>query len=84
MKSKYRKYLDLRTGVVISAEQLANQLLAFEKDKSHIWKATDELYWRLADIADAKEEEAQGLLWEVEAIRALLKKYQSAEDHLGN
>jgi hypothetical protein len=84
MKSKY---LDLRTGEVISAKQL----LAFEKGKSNIWKAADELYLLLADIADAKEEqahsliwEADSLIWEVEAIRALLKKYQSAEDHLGN
>jgi hypothetical protein len=77
MKSKY---LDLRTGEVISAKQL----LAFEKGKGEIWKAADELYSLLASIADAKEEEAHSLLWEVETIRALLKKYQSAEDHLGN
>lgn len=77
MKSKY---LDLRTGEVISAKQL----LAFEKGKDKIWKAADELYSLLASIADAKEEEAHSLLWEVESIRALLKKYQSAEDHLGN
>jgi hypothetical protein len=77
MKSKY---LDLRTGEVISA----NQLLAFEKGKSEIWEMTDELYSLLADIADAKEEEAHSLLWEVETIRALLKKYRSAEDSLGN
>jgi hypothetical protein len=77
MKSKY---LDLRTGEVISA----NQLLAFEKGKSEIWEMADELYSLLADVADAKEEEAHSLLWEVENIRALLKKYRSAGDSLGN
>jgi hypothetical protein len=77
MKSKN---LDLRTGEVISAKQL----LAFEKGKSEIWKSADELYSLLADIADAKEEQAHSLLWEVDTIRALLKKYQSAEESLGN
>jgi hypothetical protein len=77
MKSKY---LDLRTGEVISAKQL----LAFEKGKSKIWKSADELYLLLADIADAKEEQAHSLICEVETIRALLEKYQSAEDSIGN
>jgi hypothetical protein len=76
MKSKY---LDLRTGEVISAKHL----LAFEKGKSEIWKSADELYSLLADIADAKEEQAHNLLCEVETIRALLKKYEYAENSLG-
>ncbi len=76
MKSKY---LDLRTGEVISAKQL----LAFEKGKSKIWISADELYSLLVDIADAKEEQAHNLLCEVETIRALLKKYEYAENSLG-
>jgi hypothetical protein len=76
MKSRY---LDLMTGEVISA----NQLLAFEKGKSKIWESADALYSLLAGIADAKEEEAYNLLCEVDTIRTLLQKYQSAENFLG-
>ena len=75
MKSRY---LDLLTGEALSAKQL----LAFEKGKDHIWKAADELYLQLANIADAKEQEANRLLVEVEVIRACLKKYATAEDFL--
>jgi hypothetical protein len=75
MKSKY---LDLQTGEVLSAKQL----LAFEKGKDRIWQAADELYLLLSDVAHAKEEEANGLLVEVEVIRDYLKKYDEAEASL--
>ena len=72
MKSKY---LDLETGEVLNAKQL----LAFEKGKDQIWKAADELRLLLSNIADDKEQEAHGLLVEVEVIRDYLKKYDDAE-----
>ena len=77
MKSKY---IDLQTGEVISAKQLLN----FEKGKDRIWEAADELYSLLASVADAKEEEGYRLICEADAIRAALKKYQIAQDSLGN
>jgi hypothetical protein len=75
-----RRYLDLHTGEVITAKQL----LAFENGKDRIWETTNELYSLLADIANAKEEEAHLLLYEVENIRTILEQYQSAEDSLAN
>jgi hypothetical protein len=74
-KAVKSKYLDLETGEVLNAKQL----LAFEKGKDKIWKAADELRLLLSNIADDKEQEAHGLLVEVEVIRDYLKKYDDAE-----
>ena len=71
MKSKY---VDLQTGEVINAKQL----LAWEQGKDRIWEAADELRSLLADIAEVKKEEAQGLLMEVAVIQDSLKKYDAA------
>ena len=75
MKSKY---IDLQTGEVINAKQL----LAWEQDKDRIWEVADELRSLLADIAEAKKEEARGLLMEVAVIEDMLKKYDIAEETL--
>jgi uncharacterized protein YPO0396 len=75
MKSKY---VDLQTGEVVNAKQL----LAWEQGKDKIWEAADELRSLLADIAEAKEQEAQGLLLEAATIRDYLKKYDVAEETL--
>jgi hypothetical protein len=75
MKSKY---IDLQTGEVINAKQL----LAWEQDKDRIWEMADELRSLLADIAEAKKEEARGLLMEVAVIEDMLKKYDLAEETL--
>jgi uncharacterized protein YPO0396 len=75
MKSKY---VDLRTGEVISAKQL----LAWEKGKDRIWEAADEMRSLLLNIAEAREEQAQHLLMEAQAIRECVKKYEAAEEQL--
>jgi hypothetical protein len=75
MKSKY---VDLQTGEVINAKRL----LTWEQGKDKIWEAADELRSLLADIAQAKEQEAQELLLEAATIRHYLKKYDVAEETL--
>jgi len=75
MKSKY---LDLQTGEVLSAAQL----LAFETGKDAIWKAADEMYSFLADMAENLEADAQEQLLQASFIRSYLKKYEAALDML--
>jgi hypothetical protein len=75
MKSKY---IDLQTGEVINARQLLN----WEQGKDRIWEAADELRSLLADIAEVKRKEAQGLLMEVAVIKDSLRKYDAATERL--
>jgi mannose-6-phosphate isomerase-like protein (cupin superfamily) len=75
MKSKY---LDLQTGKALSAEQL----LAFESGKDEIWKAADEMYSFLVDMAEDLELESQEQLLQASIIRGYLKKYDDALDML--
>jgi mannose-6-phosphate isomerase-like protein (cupin superfamily) len=75
MKSKY---IDLKTGEVLSAEQL----LAWEKGKDEIWKAADEMRSFLSDMAEDLEAESQRQLLRASIIRAHLKKYDDALDML--
>ena len=75
MKSKY---MHLETGVVLSFKEL----LVYEKGKDRIWEAADELRSLLLDIAEAREEQAQGLLLEAQEIRECVKNYDAAEEKL--
>ena len=75
MKSKY---VDLKTGEVLSAEQL----LAFETGKDEIWKAADEMRSFLSDMAEDLEAESQRQLLQASIIRGYLKKYDDALDML--
>jgi len=75
MKSKY---MDLQTGVVLSFKEL----LTYEKGKDQIWEAADEMRSLLLEIADAREEQAQHLLMEAQAIRECVKNYEAAEEQL--
>jgi len=76
MKSKY---VDLQTGEVITVKQL----LAYEKGKDRIWEAADEMRSLLLNIAEAREEQAQHLPMEAQAIRECVKNYDAAEEQLG-
>ena len=72
------RYLDLQTGRTLSVKEI----LEVEDHKDIVWEAADELRSLLADIAEAKEEEAQGLLMEVAIIRGYLKKYDVEQEML--
>ena len=73
-----RKYLELETGTTLSIKEI----LEIENHKDILWEAADELRSLLADIAEAKEEEAQRLLEEAAIIKDSLKKYDLAEEML--
>jgi hypothetical protein len=73
-----RKYLELETGITLSIKEI----LEIENHKDTLWEAADELCSLLANIAEAKEEEAQRLLEEAAIIKDSLKKYDLAEEML--
>jgi hypothetical protein len=72
------RYLDLQTGITLSTKEI----LKAENHKDIVWEAADELRSLLADIAEVKKEEAQGLLMEVAVIEDTLSRYDLAEEKL--
>jgi hypothetical protein len=72
------RYLDLQTGITLSTKEI----LKAENHKDRLWEAADEMRSLLADIAEVKKEEAQGLLMEVAVIEDTLSRYDLAEEKL--
>jgi uncharacterized protein YPO0396 len=72
------RYLELHTGITLSLKEV----LQLANHKDPVWEAADELCALLADIAAAREEQAQELLMEAQVIRECVKKYAAAEEAL--
>jgi uncharacterized protein YPO0396 len=72
------RYLELETGITLSLKEV----LEIANHKEGVWKAADDLRSLLVDIADAREEQAQELQLEAQAIRECVKKYDAAEEAL--
>ena len=74
------KYLNLQTGALVNAKGL----LALADAKDDVWKAADELYSLLSDLASDRENESQRLLMDAAIIRGHLKTYDDAQEKLDN
>jgi uncharacterized protein YPO0396 len=72
------RYMDLQTGINLSLKEV----LELANHKDPVWEAADELCSLLVDIAEAREEQAQELLMEAQAIRECVKKYAAAQEAL--
>ncbi len=71
-------FLNLQTGTLLNAKELLD--IAGAKDE--VWKAADELYSLLTEIAEERENESQRLLMDAAMIRGYLKTYDQAEQKL--
>ena len=72
------KYLNLQTGTLLNAKELLD--IAGAKDE--VWKAADELYSLLSEMAEERENESQRLLMDAAIIRGHLKTYDQAQQKL--
>ncbi len=72
------KYLNLQTGALVNAKTLLD--IAGAKDA--VWKAADELYSLLSEMAEQRENESQRLLMDAAIIRGHLKTYDQAQQKL--
>ena len=74
------KYLNLQTGTLLNAKELLD--IAGAKDE--VWKAADELYSLLSEIAEERVNESQRLLMDAAVIQGHLKTYDQAQQELDN
>jgi len=72
-------FLNLQTGTLLNAKELLD--IAGAKDE--VWKAADELYSLLSEMAEERVNESQRLLMDAAIIRGQLKTYDQAQQKLG-
>jgi hypothetical protein len=69
------RYMDLETGITLSLKEV----LENANHKEAVWEAADKMRSFLVEIAQVKEDQAQELLIEAQAIRNCVKTYDAAE-----